>query len=80
MRELFFYSHLNFQGVLFFSTLSRMYETKTKPIEIKNKEMKMKLAGFGLLPEGPQLPLMRNKSAHGVRCFSRVETVSERFS
>ena len=40
----------------------------------------MKLAGFGVLPDGPELPLMRNKSAHSVCCFSRVNTVSEGFS
>ena len=40
----------------------------------------MKLAGFGLLPEGPELPLVRNNYVHSDRCFSCVKTAPERFS
>lgn len=38
------------------------------------------LAWFGLLPERSELPLMRNKAAHGVRCFSCVAYGPERSS
>ena len=40
----------------------------------------LKPAWFGLLPEGPRRPLMRNKAAHSVCCFSCVKHVSERLS
>lgn len=44
---------------------------KNKHIEIKNKRNENETRQVWLLPEGPQLPLMRNKSAHCVHCFSR---------